>query len=669
MTQNPKTTSNTKKSLWQSLLSLRQMDAAWQKVRANQGCSGGDNLTIAMFAPGAARRLAEISTSLRNGTLRPEPYRVIDIAKKKGGHRRLLIPSIADRVVHTGLAQVLGPVLDAQFEEASFAYRPGRSVKQAVQAIERWRNAGFWHVIEADIVGFFDAIRHDLLLTKLEVALKGHRGAGEIVDLVALILEHQAQETGIMGRGVAQGSPLSPLLANLYLDALDQALEGKGVRLVRFADDFVILCKRHKDAEKALQMAAEALGEHGLELHEGGTRILDFDRGFEFLGHMFVRSFAFQQVSDPAEDPLQLMRTIAGEDDKIAESVRLEEVQQKAGYDRGARVLYLHEPGRELKLRNLSFSVRGKEGRELAAIAHARVDRIEVGPAARVGPEVLDHCLATETEFAFVDGYGTLRGSLEKPETDRAELHLLQAGAVLDLEKKLIISRALVDARIRNQRTQLFRLNRRQDLSEVTAALAAMGRHLRKLQQMQTVDQLRGIEGVAAAEYWPALGLLTKGAKHPFRRTRPATDPMNATINYLTAILLRDIRTAVLASGLHPGFGTLHAARDRAEACVYDLMEPLRAPLSEGLAAFLFNANRLRPNMFAPVPHGGVRISRDARSAIISGYEQAVAKRVNVTGRSYKMAWRPMMRRQAQDLAKALRDENLGDFQPYLMEA
>lgn len=231
-------------SLWQNLISLRQMDMAWEKVRHNDGCSGGDNLTISMFQPGAARRLAKIANDLKTGTYQPNPYRVVDIAKKKGGHRRLLIPSLADRVIHTALAQVLSPVLEPQFEEASYAYRPGRSVKQAVQAIERWRNAGFWHVIEADIVGFFDAIRHDLLLTKLDDALDGLPGAVEIADLIALLLEHQSLEAGIMGRGVAQGSPLSPLLANLYLDAVDEAMVGKGVRLVRFADDFVILCKK-----------------------------------------------------------------------------------------------------------------------------------------------------------------------------------------------------------------------------------------------------------------------------------------------------------------------------------------------------------------------------------------------------------------------------------------
>lgn len=657
------------KSLWQSLLSLGQMDDAWTKVRTNGGCAGGDNISLAMFTPGAPRRLAEICDRLRRGKYSPGPYRVIEISKKKGGKRRLMIPSIEDRVVHTALAQVLVPVLEPQFEESSYAYRPGRSVKQAVAAIRRWRKAGFWHVIEADIIGYFDNIQHDLLLSKLEQALSGWPGAREVIDLIALTLEHQALESGSMGRGVAQGSPLSPLLANLYLDALDEAMAGRGVRLVRFADDFVVLCKKRKDAETALVDTGAVLAEHGLEMHEKGTRIVDFNRGFEFLGHIFIRSFALQQVSDPEEDPVILMRTIAGEDDVLAKQREDEASEEGGGYDRGQRVLYVNEPGRKLTLRNLSFAVNGGDGRELLAIAHSRVDRIEVGPAADVDATVFEHCLGTGTTLALVNRFGELRGSLAAPVTRNGGLHLCQAEMVLSETSCTELARSLVNARIRNQRTQLFRLNRRQELPEVMRALAAMGRHLRKLERAADVATLRGFEGAAGAEYWPALGSLCKGSPAPFRRQRPARNGLNATINYLTAILLRDINAAVLAAGLHPGFGALHNARDRNDACVYDLMEPFRAPLSEGLAAYLFNANRLRPEMFTPLADRSVRISRDAVGAIITGYEQAVAKRVNITGQKGKLAWRPMMRRQAQTLAHGLREGNLALFTPYLMEA
>jgi len=655
-----------KTDLWQNFIHLRMLDAAWEKVRGNGGAAGGDGVSIAAYQAGVGRRLSILADALSQNSFAPLPYRSLDIAKPKGGTRRLMIPSVQDRVVHTALAMTLTPVLDPQFEDASFAYRPGRSVRQAVQAIENWRDQGYWHVIEADIVGFFDAVRHDLLLTKLEAALQGHKGAQAVTALVAYLLEHQAQETGVMGKGVAQGSPLSPLLANLYLDALDEDIHGRGIRLVRFADDFVVLCKKRKSAEAALVEVRDCLAGHGLDMHPEGTRIIDFDRGFEFLGTMFVRSFALQQVSDPEDDMMSLLRDLGAEESKLTATVKDE---LHSGYDRGDRVLYLTERGRRLGLRNLSFAVMGVSGNELAAIAHNRVDRIEIGPGIDVDFAVLDHALATDTELVLINGRGETRGRLAAPDGEQASLHLMQARAVLDAGASVTIARVLVDARIRNQRTQLFRLNRRQDLAAVTVALASMGRHLRKLPGAKSVASLRGLEGAVAADYWPALGLLTKNAPQPFLRKRPATDPLNAAINYLTALLARDVRAGVIAAGLHPGFGALHVARDRGDAMVYDMMEPFRAPLTEGLAVFLFNANRLRPEMFSPPGQDGIRMDQLARRALIVGYEDAIAKRIKATGRTTKLAWRVMMRRQAQDLAVALRSNALPEFRPYLMEA
>lgn len=652
--------------LWQKLLSYKVLDAAWEKVRANGGCAGGDGVTIPQFQGGAGWRLARLARAVEEGQYAPAPYRNVAIPKKKGGERVLRIPSLIDRVLHSALAAVLTPVLEPQFEDASFAYRPGRSVDQAVRAIAHWRDQGYWHVIEADIVGFFDAVRHDQLLGKLEAALAGWAGAEVITDLVALVLMHQAGESGIQGKGLAQGSPLSPLLANLYLDALDEEIHGRGIRLVRFADDFVVLCKRRATAEAALEDVGAVLNAHGLELYPDGTRVLDFDRGFEFLGHLFVRSMVLSQISDPAEDMVSLLRGVASQDAAETEELTAE---LHAGYDRGDRVLYLTEPGRQLGLRNLSFSVATGEGKEIAGISHGRVDRIEVGPQVSVAWAAAEHALASETELVLVDGRGGLRGRLAPPLTGPAELHLAQAAAVMDDRFRLALARMLVEARIRNQRTQLFRLNRRQEKAQVTRALAAMGRHLRKLPQAESIEAVLGLEGAAAAEYWPALARLSKGEKQPFRRQRPAHTPLNASVNYLTALLERDIHAAITSAGLHPGFGLLHAARDRADAAVYDLMEPFRAPLSEGLATFLFNAKRLRPDMFATTEESKVRISIQGRRALISGYESALAKRVNAPGRSVRLAWRPMMKRQAQDLAKAFRAGDPVLYRPYLMEA
>lgn len=652
--------------LWQKVRDFDTLYAAWMKVKSNGGSSGGDGITLGKFRIGAASKLHQLSKALAEGIYVSGPCRRVDIPKRKGGFRTLMIPTIVDRVAHTAVAEVLQPILDPTFEESSFAYRHGRSVKQAVACIERWRDAGYHHVIEADIIRYFDNIDHDILIRKLRAVLEGHAGAEPLLELIADVIDGQGIELGTAGTGLVQGSPLSPLLSNLYLDALDETIDRKGVKIVRFADDFVVLCKSEQRAESALDLVRTVLMEHGLALHDEGTRIVNFDKGFDFLGYLFVRSLAVKQDRDDHSVANVPEHSLAVRDPAVGAA---DESPTPARYDRGFGVMYLTDASQRLSLRNESFAVLTGGGHEVAAISHHRIGRIEVSPRVEVEWPVLDHCLSTDTEIAFVNGFGERKGQLTQTNLRSGSLQLRQAEMVLDEETRVRYATKIVQARIRNQRTQLFRLNRSADDSAVRTTLAHMGRSLRKLKSADTLEQLLGHEGASAALYWPALGQLTEGAPSPFRRTRPATDAINATINYLTAVLERDIRTAILGADLHPGFGILHSAHDYSEAAVYDLMEAFRAPLTEGLAAYLFNARRLRLDMFGGEGGEPSHISREGRRAIITGYESAVSKRVNITGRTGKLAWRPMMQRQAHDLANAIRTGDPDRFVPYLMEA
>ena len=286
-------------NIWERVISYDALHAAFIKTAANQGSSGGDGVTLQTFRHNLYANLNELRAEILQGIYRTSPYRVVTIPKKKPGYRTLFIPSIRDRILHTSIATALTPIFEPLFEDCSFAYRPGRGVKQAAERIEQWRKRGYTIVIEADIVRYFDNIDHGLLLEKIEAIIQPLDGSAPLLSLITQILNEQAKVLKTPQQGLVQGSPLSPLLSNLHLDVLDEEIEAQGVKMVRFADDFVILCKSQKKAQKALEHCIKILAEHNLRLHDEGTHIVNFQKGFDFIGYLFVRSLCLQEKKQP----------------------------------------------------------------------------------------------------------------------------------------------------------------------------------------------------------------------------------------------------------------------------------------------------------------------------------------------------------------------------------
>ena len=285
--------------LWDKTYAPANLQSAFEKVWCNGGSAGADAQTVGHFARQAEEELSRLGQQLHEGTYRPQPVRRAWIPKPGSTEKRPLgIPAVRDRIVQGALRHVLEPIFEAEFAGHSYGFRPGRGAKDALRRVDTLLKAGHVWVVDADLKSYFDTIPHGRLLALLKTRVAD----GPVLALVERFLRagvlEEAQGWRPTECGTPQGGVISPLLANVYLDPLDHQMEQAGYAMVRYADDFVILCRTEAEAQAALAAVRTWVTEAGLTLHPEKTRVVDATQrgGFDFLGYHFERGMKWPRA-------------------------------------------------------------------------------------------------------------------------------------------------------------------------------------------------------------------------------------------------------------------------------------------------------------------------------------------------------------------------------------
>lgn len=613
-------------TLLQQCLDEGLLAEGWAKVCANGGAPGVDGVTVEQFRNHALSRLGRLRSEVLKQAYRPQPLLQVNIPKDDGRLRHLAIPTVRDRVLQTVVARVLTARLDPEFDDASFAYRSGRSVRQAVARIIDCRDQGLAWVVDADIRDFFDNIDHSVLFSRLRRKLPDT----SLNSLLAQWLAAPVMENGELRarrRGVPQGSPLSPLLANFYLHPLDQALHRGGYTLVRYADDFLLLCRSRVEAETALAEVHRLLAGLHLEINAEKTCITHFRVGFRFIGVHFegTRVEAVEGKSAPwvlpaapraepipapqSPTPPVLSRPAQCIPPEIEQETTIED-PEAVRFEEGIASedlpgsVYITTQGVRLMREGARLAVaRGPD--VIARIPLHRLDEIVVHGNAMVSTAIIRHCHMHGLSLAFADHNGVSPALLDV--TDSTRLSLLKQQVRRDDDKAftLAVARSCVRGKLYNCRTLLRRFSRREPGERIARATSILERTLKRLDSIDDLNMLRGYEGRAARSYFAAFTeLIPPSWRFAGRNRMPPRDPVNAMLSYGYAVLFHTVHAALLKARLHPGLGHLHTSVNERPALVCDLMEEFRPLLVDAVVLTLVRKRSLDPDADFVMPDG-----------------------------------------------------------------
>ncbi len=590
-----------------------------------------------------------LARTIRHGMYHPDPlFRHIRIEKQKC--RKLDISRYRDRVVEKRALELVTPYAEKIFHPCSHGYRKGLGIHSAIEELIRYRDSGYRYVVRSDIADCFPSVIQEEALSNLFQLLPDNSLNLLLFNMICrpvLIPTHQGRwqkKQQELTSGLPQGLSLSPMLMNLYLTELDNQMSEHGFSLIRYADDLVVPCRTEDEAHRALLLMEEILEGIGMKLSESKTDIMSFEKGFIFLGEEFGSCYPLS-----AEELIKPTRE---------------------------KVLYVGKQGSRVRMKKGRIIIESEKVVQLADYPCKEINRIVVFGSVGVSAGIRTHCMVSGIDIAFFSRKGNFLG--EQVGINRGKnISRLKAQLALTDDPLFAIPlvKEMISSKIRHQRTIVQKFKKSYCAKNY---LDLTKRMLQKIAKAATIDEIRGYEGICAAQYFVTLGqIVPQEVCFSERSKRPPKDVFNAAISYGYAILLSECISALRAAGLDPAIGFMHANQDNRPNLALDFIEEFRPYVVDQLVMQLFSRKSLTKKNGLDVVtkkllndvtdaelerYSGIYLDADGKGKLVQAYETRMLTTTKGAQTDFIGSIRRLMYRQAQLLAKAI---DTGNYQEY----
>ncbi|WP_315185083.1 CRISPR-associated endonuclease Cas1 [Corynebacterium durum] len=616
--------------------SERSLGIAWKKVQKRESDDGNLAPSILKFQEDAEEKILRLSEALLDGSYKPYQFTEVDI-ETNGKERTLHIPAVQDRIVARAILATTTSRVDPLLGASAFGYRPGLGVADAVQAVVDAREAGLKWVLRTDVDDCFPSLSPDIAFDRFTQVVHDT----DITDVVEQLLGRTVGNGKMRGKtlpGLPLGCPLSPVLMNLVLVDVDDALNAAGFTVVRYADDIVVVAESKEELEDAARFCQRILRSFNMQLGDDKTDIMTFDDGFAFLGEDFGPKYPpampLQRVQEPENRVLYLGAQTAHA--RISKGRLIVEDREKGGGNGGAHG--------------------GSKPTKLFDVPCGHVSRIVVFGSVAISSGLRSWAMYNGVDIVLASRRGSYLGIMQGTKTETHSARLIAQVEINDTPRQLEISCAIIRAKIHKQIVVLQRFSKRESEEKVSNAITNMRKFMTMLDDTASIDEAMGLEGAAAKEYFAAYGaLLPNELAFTTRSRQPPLDLANASLSFLYTVLLGECVTALRAAGMDPGLGVLHNPQAKRPSLALDLLEEFRPLVADQVVLNAARRNRLTSKHARKDPKGqGILLTKKGREEILKAYEERMLQVVKGSIPDFAGSIRRHLYRQAQRLAGAI---------------